>query len=383
MKDMRIKSAVIVLIAIGMLSGCGEWKPERPTAESKRVSSLSDRAPGHHGLLGDGSTKSLLSPEEAAVVVARVGDIGITLGEYEARLNDQPAYVRVRYNSLEKKKEFLDNLVRFELLAYEARQKGYDQAPDVVFALKQRMIKKLLETDLENLVSMSDVSDVDVAGYYEDNQASYNKPEQVRSSQIVFASEADASMALQELQTKFQENARRRKQLFMEAVKAHSTDEVSRKTHGDLGFFTRDGDVEKGRAPVTSQVLEAAFALTRINELSPVVPDGDAFYILMLTNRRPEVVKTLDDVKRQIRNKLFRERKSAAREKYVAELRMRAGVSVDESKLTLVKDPKLEVPMPERKALPGMSEIDAMRGDLEKKGIPTRPNAAGGDGATP
>ena len=169
----------------------------------------------------------------------------------------------------------------------------------------------------------------------------------------------------------------------MEAVKTRGMDVPSRKPHGDLGFLTRGGEVEEGRPAVTQQVVEAAFGLQRINELSPVVPDGEVFRILMLTNRRPEVIKTLDDVKRQIRNKLFRERKSAAREKYVAEVRSRAGVSVDESKLTLVKDPKADIPMPERKPLPGMKEIDAMRGDLEKKGVPTRPGAAGGAGATP
>jgi parvulin-like peptidyl-prolyl isomerase len=245
------------------------------------------------------------------------------------------------------------------------------------------MIKKLLDTDLENLVSMSDITDADVAGFYEENKASYNKPAQVRVSEIVFADAAKGAQVLSDLQAGFEENPRRRKQLFMEAVKEHGTPVTSKKTHGDLGFFTREAVVEEGRAPVEAQVVEAAFALTRINALSPVVPSGDVFHILMLTNRRPEVVKTLEDVKRQIRNKLFRERKGAAREKYVAEVRGRAGVSVDESKLALVRDPGLEVPMPEKKNLPGMKEIDAMRGDLEKKGMPTRPNSRGGALGTP
>src|SRR5262245_10892605 len=58
--------------------------------------------------------------------VAKIDDVTITVGEFQSRLNQQSPYIRARYTSMERKKEFLDNLVRFEVLAKEAQSKGYD-----------------------------------------------------------------------------------------------------------------------------------------------------------------------------------------------------------------------------------------------------------------
>ena len=69
--------------------------------------------------------ESALKPEDQGKVVARIGGLEITLKEFERRLKEQAPYARARYASLERKKEFLDNLVRFEVLAAEAANKGY------------------------------------------------------------------------------------------------------------------------------------------------------------------------------------------------------------------------------------------------------------------
>src|ERR1041384_7823856 len=53
---------------------------------------------------------------KADPVVARVGGGTITASRFQARLEEQPPILRSRYTTLESKKAFLDNLVRFELL---------------------------------------------------------------------------------------------------------------------------------------------------------------------------------------------------------------------------------------------------------------------------
>src|SRR5262249_23613934 len=58
-------------------------------------------------------------PEDLAEVLAKIDDVTITVGEFQDRINKQSPYVRQRYTSVERKKEFLDNLVRFEVLAKE------------------------------------------------------------------------------------------------------------------------------------------------------------------------------------------------------------------------------------------------------------------------
>src|SRR5262245_18046115 len=82
------------------------------------------------------------TPEELKTVVASVDDVSITVADLQDRINKQSPYVRARYTSMEQKKDFLDNLVRFEVLAKEAKTRGYDGDPEVVRTMKQVMIQK-------------------------------------------------------------------------------------------------------------------------------------------------------------------------------------------------------------------------------------------------
>ncbi|HEY8926604.1 MAG TPA: hypothetical protein VIU64_19610, partial [Polyangia bacterium] len=64
---------------------------------------------------------------ELAQVVAKVDDTVITLGDVQDGINKQAPFVRARYSTPEKKKEFLDNLIRIEVMAKEAEKRGYDK----------------------------------------------------------------------------------------------------------------------------------------------------------------------------------------------------------------------------------------------------------------
>ena len=355
---------LIILLATSTLA-CNEVKPER-----EPVAPLATRTPvaelGHGAKKAKPATTSL-SKEDAALVVAKVGETEITLGEIDLQLAEQPVYVRARYNTLEKKKEFLDNLVRFELLVQEAERKGYDKDPDVVFAMKQQMAKKLMERDLEKLVSMQDVSMEEVRSFYDTNKQLYFKPEAVRTTQIVFSNGEKANRIRDELAKSFEDEPRKKRQLFSKAVDTYTEDPIGRAKRGDVGFFTEDGRSPETLKPLeegpSGAVRKAAFALEKINDLSPVVSDGQRFVVMLLTNRRPEVSKTLADVKQQIRNKLFRDKRDQARQDYIADLKVKADVKVYEDRLARLKDKAAQV------EFPGSEAAKRMRKDAESKGI--------------
>src|SRR5260370_850811 len=64
--------------------------------------------------------------------LAKIDEVRITIGEFQERLNRQSPYIRARYTSLEKKKEFLATQIQFEVLAKEAYRRGLDKDPEVV-----------------------------------------------------------------------------------------------------------------------------------------------------------------------------------------------------------------------------------------------------------
>src|SRR5215207_9631644 len=88
------------------------------------------------------------SAEELKTPLAKIDDVTITLGEFQERVNRQSPYIRARYTSLEQKKEFLDSLIRFEVLAKEAFKRGLDRDPEVVRTMKQVMIQKLMREEV-------------------------------------------------------------------------------------------------------------------------------------------------------------------------------------------------------------------------------------------
>jgi peptidyl-prolyl cis-trans isomerase C len=76
--------------------------------------------------------------EAKGPVVAKVGEESITADELKHRLDETSPFLRARYNTLDRKKEFLENLIRNELLAQEAQRQGFDKSPAVKEQMKRR-----------------------------------------------------------------------------------------------------------------------------------------------------------------------------------------------------------------------------------------------------
>ena len=78
-------------------------------------------------------------------VVAKVGNDSITAEEFKKRLDETSPFLRARYNTIERKKEFLESLIRNELLAQEAERQGLEKSPAVREQVKRAMIQELIK----------------------------------------------------------------------------------------------------------------------------------------------------------------------------------------------------------------------------------------------
>ena len=81
--------------------------------------------------------------EHRGKVVARAGKTTITVCDVSEALGKMSPYLRKAYASEEKLLRFVDNMVRFELIAAEAWRKGLDQDPEVVRTSRQMMVQRL------------------------------------------------------------------------------------------------------------------------------------------------------------------------------------------------------------------------------------------------
>ncbi len=306
--------AVLTLAGSSTLTGCQKSKNKDKSEQAKPDKPAPALPPQ--------------SQEELDQPLAQVDDVTITVGEFQDRINRQSPYIRARYTSLEQKKEFLDNLIRFEVLAKEGFRRGLDKDPDVVRTMKQVMIQKLMKDEFENKIKPEDITDAEMQTFYKEHETEYNKPEEVRVSAIILRSKSKAEEVAKEALGE----AGRSNKGFRELVSKYSVDDKTKIRGGDLRYFPRDSK------EIPAPVVSAAFDLQKTGDVAgPIAAGGGSYYIIKQTGRRKAIQKSFDDVKRQIQNRIYRDKRTQAQKDFIAGLREKAKIKVFEDKLSKVR----------------------------------------------
>jgi peptidyl-prolyl cis-trans isomerase C len=162
------------------------------------------------------------------------------------------------------------------------------------------------------------VSEDEVQRYYAEHPAEFEQPERVRVIQIVVKTREEA--------LKIREELRRKPQAFGELARRASIGPEGR-SGGDLGYF--------GKGSGMPEVFDVCFKLG-LNQTSEVTPSPYGFHIFKVVDRKPAARRPLDQVRSQIQQKLLREHRARAQEEYLAALRSKAKISIDEAALAAV-----------------------------------------------
>jgi peptidyl-prolyl cis-trans isomerase C len=258
-------------------------------------------------------------------VLAQVDDITITatdLKDLLARYANQP-FVLARYSSIEKKKELLDNLIRYDVLAIEARKKGYERDPEVQRVAKEKLVQTFIQEEINDKLRLEDVADAEVERFYRAHKADYVRPETVRASQILVKERAEAHRVLAAARALPRADVK----AFRDLVARESEDVDSKQRGGDLTQFDR------ATTRVPRAVVDAAFALKRIGDLSDLVSTDRGFVILKLTDRHPALSRTLDEAKPEIQRRLLDDMRARRKQELVDEARKTVRVEVFEHEL--------------------------------------------------
>jgi len=254
-----------------------------------------------------------------AKVFATVGSETITVGELEDTINERPPYARKRFGEPKVLKEFAEDQLRNELFYQGAEKGGYGQDPEVQQFLDQTLVQLFVRKDFEETVTPDDVSEQEIAKYFEDNPEEFRRPEMRRARHILVTSKEEAKAILLELESKGT--------TFRALAKQKSLDTETNLRGGDLLYFTEDGKLvgkkEAAEGPAINPTLaKAAFALPKTGAISKPLDLGDGKWsVLELTGIRPERVQTLEQASRGIRHKLWREEREGALDKLIADLR--------------------------------------------------------------
>ncbi|MCC6526197.1 MAG: peptidyl-prolyl cis-trans isomerase, partial [Polyangiaceae bacterium] len=143
-----------------------------------------------------GAVPEGLTAEQAAAVVAKVGDRTITLGDVAAHIGSLNPYYRLRFQSKELRRKLVDEMIDVELLAIEARRLGLDKDPRTEEAIRQVLRDAMLAEARKDVPDPSAFSAAEVRAYYEANRDRFREPERRRVAAIVLAKREDAEKVL-------------------------------------------------------------------------------------------------------------------------------------------------------------------------------------------
>jgi peptidyl-prolyl cis-trans isomerase C len=277
-------------------------------------------------------------PAKKGPIVAQGSGIAVTADELKARLDEQSPMIRSSFNSPERKKQFLDNMLRFELLARAAEKAGLANDPDVQFTMKKVMVSRYYQRFFQEQQGAAAVPDEEVKKYYDEHQAEFHRPARLHAAHVFFKAEAAApdrakkKAEAKKLLAKVLADEKKNPGAFSVAARESSEDAATKPAGGDLGFKTEE---ELGKA-YGAEVASAVVKL-KDNETSAVVletPKG--FHLLRLFGRQPEMNRTLEDAKPQIAARLNSQRKSKEFDDLVKKLRDDAKIQINEAELAKV-----------------------------------------------
>jgi parvulin-like peptidyl-prolyl isomerase len=320
---MRPGSFLLAVVTALYLPACGGCNEKALTTDAD--------AGGHR-------TSTSITPEQAAKVLARVGDKTITLGDYAAVLDHMDNFDRLRYQSPERRKELLTEMINVELLAREATLKGYDKEPAAQQEIRAILRDAMLKDARKGAPAPADVSDADVRAYFEAHKADYKDPERRRASLVVLADEAAARDALE--QAKKATTATQ----WGELVRAKSVDPQAKANvpvdlAGDVGMVSPPGDPRGENARVPEEVRAGLFEIPKVNDVlgRVVKAEGGKYYIVRLTQKTEAHERAYQEAERAIRVRLAQDRIKAKEDELLAQLRAKYPVVVDEKALATVK----------------------------------------------
>jgi parvulin-like peptidyl-prolyl isomerase len=318
----RTSLAIALLLSLGGLPACescksGTGAPATPDAGHRRSATL--------------------TREQSEKVLARVGERTITLGDFAAAIENMDAFDRLRYQSPERRKELLDEMINVELLAREAEAKGWDKDPVTEQEIRAILRDAVIAETHKGAPLPADVPASDVRAYYEAHKADFADPERRRLSVIVLPTEAAAAEVLP--------LARKAKAAseWGELVRSRSVDPQAKANvpvdlAGDLGIVSPPGDTRGENTRVPPEVRKAAFELAAPGDvLDRAVKAKGGFYLVRLTQKLEAHERPYEAAERTVRIKLsqdlMREKEKAA----LADLRRKYPVEVDEAALSTVR----------------------------------------------
>ncbi len=274
-------------------------------------------------------------------IVAMIGDDSISLKEFRSALLEAQISGPMDEDSepvKELKRSILDQLIEQRLFLAEARRENLGVTPEELRQATDRIMTDYAQGEFEALLKSRQMTREDwqdrlrrelltqkvirnhvpdsveiqpdeIQSYYGDHPREFVLPEVVRARQIVVAGEDKA----RELLARILDG-----EDFAALASAHSLS-PDKDQGGDLGFFG------KGQMP---EEFDIVFGLAP-GKISPIVKTSYGYHIFSIEEKRPAKTMTPEEAAERIRSVLIQERRELLFKAWVASLKKKSRITVN------------------------------------------------------
>ncbi len=248
--------------------------------------------------------------ETDSPALAKVGNKVITEADLEARMVGMPPYMRQQLSSPEGKQRFVQGLAEEEAIVQEAVAMGLDESEGFKAEMKLRRRDALIRIFYQEVIeARSTPSDVEVAEYYENNQAGFRILEYLEARHILVDSKSRAL----EIRSQLVGGAS-----FDELAAEYSLDKKTSGRGGKLHGKIQRGAAIRGLGDL-QEFVEACFQLDT-EQISQPIKTGMGYHIVKVDARFPESVRPLDEARAEIVALLSPDMRDRTRDEVVKEL---------------------------------------------------------------
>lgn len=306
-------------------------------------------------LLAFAAVAALISAEVIEEIVAIVNDDVITLSEYKE--NHDSVYQAMRaqlqgeefekqYNRF--KAELMETMITDILLLQKAKDKQLDVSNELKMYIEnlkkqnniesdeqlrqellrqgmsyEQFLKRVEENLLRQALLVSEVDrtlvvdESEIIEYYKVHSTEFVEPEEYKLRAIYFSPEERGQDELDALKNEI--GGRVKAGEDFAALAGEYSDNPLKENKGDLGQFKK-GDLDK--------TLEQAVAVLKTGEVTPWILAKAGWYLIKLEEKKDSRLKSFDEVKKDIGERLFYQRRNKKIDEFLKEIRSKSYIKI-------------------------------------------------------
>jgi len=306
-------------------------------------------------LVGLAAVLSLAAGQVVEEIVAVVNDDVITLSQYKEQYDSTIQQMRSAFQGEEYekqlallKKEMMNMMITDLLLMQQAKEKNlnvgeqlkaavenikkennFASDDDLKRGLRQQgmdydqWLRQLEDNMLKQGLIYSEVDrsivldDSEIVGYYKLHPQEFTEPEEYKIRAVYLSTEGKAPAALEEMKREIGGKLKAGEP-FNVLAKEYS-DGPAKESEGDLGTFKK-GELDKS--------LEQAVSKLKTGETSGWVETKNGWYMLRLEEKKDSRLMTFEEVKKNVEERLYTQKKEKKLEEYLKGLREKSYVKI-------------------------------------------------------